>query len=739
MCGICGVIQIDGAARQVVAPDVLRRMTDAMAHRGPDDAGFVEAPGVAFGARRLSIVDVEGGHQPFGIQELDVWGMQNGEIFNHAMLREGLERDGFSFRSRCDTEVLPALYARDGLDFPRRLRGMFGIGIWDGRRRRGMIVRDRLGIKPLYHARVGDLLVFASELKCLLASGLVPVDLDYEAIDAYLTLGFVPGPRTPLAAVKRLEPGHMLVVEEGRVWSEAYWRYPTPPVEPVQMSRQEASERLYAELEESVRLRLMSDVPLGAMLSGGLDSSLIVGMMSRMMSEPVKTFSVGLVGEAKDNELADARFVSSVFGTEHHELELELEDGGVDLEQLVWHLDEPLADLSSLGFLGLCELARRHVTVALSGQGADELLGGYRKHRMASLVGSWQRIPRPLRAPGELAARRLGPRLPGSSGRIARALAAPGPAERLLGTSAQIDPALRDQLARGPLAEVPSGSALRAISRHLDGVRAPLPAALHLDGQLGLVDDMLTYFDRASMAHSLEGRCRSSTITSSSSAATIPAELKVGRSLHRLTTKQVLRGCVARPRARPHHRQAEDRLLQLGRRPLVRRPDARRGVRLPARPLRRATPSCWTAQGVEALVAQQLQAPDRRTGHLLLSVLMLEVWLQTYLPRATSAGARAAEPVGICPRPRLAARIVLRPAGTGSAGTPRRPPAEPRPGSVRIRRCAREAAPRAGAAPCARAPRGLRARARARGRARARARVRASRTRSRRGRAGRTG
>ncbi len=646
MCGICGVIQIDGAARQVVAPDVLRRMTDAMAHRGPDDAGFVEAPGVAFGARRLSIVDVEGGHQPFGIQELDVWGMQNGEIFNHAMLREGLERDGFSFRSRCDTEVLPALYARDGLDFPRRLRGMFGIGIWDGRRRRGMIVRDRLGIKPLYHARVGDLLVFASELKCLLASGLVPVDLDYEAIDAYLTLGFVPGPRTPLAAVKRLEPGHMLVVEEGRVWSEAYWRYPTPPVEPVQMSRQEASERLYAELEESVRLRLMSDVPLGAMLSGGLDSSLIVGMMSRMMSEPVKTFSVGLVGEAKDNELADARFVSSVFGTEHHELELELEDGGVDLEQLVWHLDEPLADLSSLGFLGLCELARRHVTVALSGQGADELLGGYRKHRMASLVGSWQRIPRPLRAPGELAARRLGPRLPGSSGRIARALAAPGPAERLLGTSAQIDPALRDQLARGPLAEVPSGSALRAISRHLDGVRAPLPAALHLDGQLGLVDDMLTYFDRASMAHSLEVRVPFLDHHVVEFAATIPAELKVGRSLHRLTTKQVLRDAsrglvpdriIDKPKI-GFFNSAVDRWFAAQTRGAV--SDYLLG------------PSPRYAElldrhGVEALVAQQLQAPDRRTGHLLLSVLMLEVWLQTYLPRATSAGARAAETVGI--------------------------------------------------------------------------------------------
>ena len=354
MCGICGVIQVDGAPREVVPSDQLRRMTDVMAHRGPDDVGFFEAPGVAFGARRLSVVDVEGGHQPFGIEALDVWAMQNGELFNHALLRDGLERDGFSFRSRCDTEVLPALYARDGLEFPRQLRGMFGIGIWDGRRRRGVIVRDRLGIKPLYHARVGDLLVFASELKCLLASGLVPVDLDYESIDAFLTLGFVPGPSTPLAAVKRLEPGHILVVEEGRVWSEAYWRYPAPPVEPVRMSRQEAAERLYAELEESVRLRLMSDVPLGAMLSGGLDSSLIVGMMSGMMSEPVKTFSVGLAGAAADNELADARYVSSVFGTEHHELELELNDGGVDLEQLVWHLDEPLADLSSLGFLALC-------------------------------------------------------------------------------------------------------------------------------------------------------------------------------------------------------------------------------------------------------------------------------------------------------------------------------------------------------------------------------------------------
>ena len=260
-----------------------------------------------------------------------------------------------------------------------------------------------------------------------------------------------------------------------------------------------------------------------------------------MMSEPVKTFSVGLAGAASDNELSDARYVSSVFGTEHHELELELNDGGVDLEQLVWHLDEPLADLSSLGFLSFCELARRHVTVALSGQGADELLGGYRKHRMARLVGDWQRIPRVLRAPGELAARRLGPRLPGSPGRIARALAAPGPAERLLGTSAQMDPGLRDQLARarcGGRARAPRCARSPAAST---ACAPPLPAALHLDGQLGLVDDMLTYFDRASMAHSLEVRVPFLDHHVVEFAATIPADLKVGRSLHRLTTKQALR------------------------------------------------------------------------------------------------------------------------------------------------------------------------------------------------------
>ena len=290
MCGVCGAIQVEGDARLPLSQELLDHMTDAMAHRGPDD-----------------------------------------------------------------------------------------------RERRLVLARDRLGVKPLYVAQVGDLLLFSSELKSLLASGLVPLDLDWEAIDAYLAFGFFPGPRTPLAAVEKLLPGEFLVAGPGGVRRERYWSYPKPAPESGR-SEDEWAEGLLEQLDEAVRLRLMSDVPLGAMLSGGLDSSLIVALMARHQSGPVQTFSVGFREDGESNELADARLVADLFGCEHHELELSQRDQEIDLADLVWWLDEPLADLSGLGFLALSELASRHVTVALSGQGADELLGGYKKHRAAALV-----------------------------------------------------------------------------------------------------------------------------------------------------------------------------------------------------------------------------------------------------------------------------------------------------------------------------------------------------------------
>ena len=228
MCGICGVIQVEGELRTVVPPEVLDSMTDSMVHRGPNDRGTYQRPGVALGARRLSIVDVAGGHQPFFSEDGAVAAIQNGELYNHEEVRAELARNGHHLRTRCDTEILPHLYEDVGERVPERVRGKFGLAVWDGRRRRAVIARDRLGVKPLYYARCGDLLVFASELKSLLASGLVDGALDYDAIDAYLTFGFFAGPQTPLAGVSKLPPGHRLVVGEGRVRVEAYWRYPLP-------------------------------------------------------------------------------------------------------------------------------------------------------------------------------------------------------------------------------------------------------------------------------------------------------------------------------------------------------------------------------------------------------------------------------------------------------------------------------------------------------------------------------
>src|SRR5581483_10871328 len=383
MCGIAGAFLIDGPARRPISQTTLDRMTDAMSHRGPDDRGTCLVAGAAIGARRLSIIDVALGHQPFADETGEIWAAQNGEIFNHGALRDGLVASGHSLRTRCDTEVLPHLYEAYGDQFVDWLRGMFAVALWDGRANRGLLVRDRLGIKPLYYAERDGLVLFASELKGLLASGLIEPELDPVSLQLYLTFGMIPAPRSILRDVKKLPPGHRLVVENGRVHVAPYWEYPTVAGPARGADVRDEAERLREALRESVRLRLMSDVPLGAMLSGGLDSSLIVALMAEQMSDPVKTFAVGFAGSAA-SELADAREVAARLGADHHELELQ--EDTATIEDLVWHMDEPLADLSALGFLALCGLARQHVTVALSGQGADELFAGYRHHRHAPIA-----------------------------------------------------------------------------------------------------------------------------------------------------------------------------------------------------------------------------------------------------------------------------------------------------------------------------------------------------------------
>ena len=626
-------MQVTGPSREVIDAATLDRMTDSMTHRGPNDRGTHLRPGIALGARRLSIVDVAGGHQPVFNEDGAIVAAQNGELYNHAPIRDDLERKGHRFGSRCDTEIIPHLFEEAGTAFPEQLRGKFAVAAWDAERRRGVVARDRLGVKPLYYAHIGDLVIFGSELKSVLASGLVSPDLDYDALDAYLSLGYIPAPRTPLAQVSKLPPGHRLIVDGGTVTVEPYWSFPAPNDDSPGRTEEEWTEGLLEKLEEAVRLRLMSDVPLGAMLSGGLDSSLIVGLMARNMTSPVKTFSVGFVEDADHNELADAREVAAFFGAEHHELELSFAERQVDLADLVWHLDEPIADLSALGFLALSELAARNVTVALSGQGADELLGGYRKHRAAKLLGPLRHLPRPLRAGAPV----LTDRGPSMMRRAGRALAADGWVERQLAMSGLVDDAERARLVRGPLASR-SGEAGRMIGRIAEGLTAdPLDGTLYLDSQLALVDDMLHYFDRTSMAHSLEVRVPFLDHELVEYCAGIPARLKV----HGLTTKYVLkraaRGIVPdriiEKRKLGFFRGASDGWLrsQMDReiRDYLLDPAAR-------------TRELVDRTELERLLAAHQAGTDVSHVNLLLALLMLEVWLSTYLDRAFPATAAAA-------------------------------------------------------------------------------------------------
>ncbi|MEO5574594.1 MAG: asparagine synthase (glutamine-hydrolyzing) [Gaiellaceae bacterium] len=634
MCGICGVVQVQGEPRPVIAAERLDWMTDLMTHRGPDDRGTFVDDGIALGVRRLSIIDVEGGHQPFSNEAGDVWAIQNGELYNHEQLRDELRGDGHNLASRCDTEILPHLYERFGDDFPMRLRGDFGLAVWDGSKRRAVLARDRAGVKPLYHAVAGDLLVFASELKSILGSGLVEPAVDADAVYLFLTFGYVPGPRTLLAGVSKLLPGHRLTVADGRVAVDEYWTHPKPQVAPERLAPAEYGERLLEELEEAVRVRLMSDVPLGAMLSGGLDSSVVVALMARNLQQPVKTFSVGFVEAAEDNELADARLVAETFGTDHHELELSFAHDTVDIAELVWHLDEPVGDVSALGFLALSELTAQTVSVALSGQGADELLGGYKKHRAAALAGRWQRVPSWARGP----ANALAPRAPGRLNRPAQTLAAGDPVARHLAMSGRLDAGLRGELLTGPLAGADDRLARLALDPYAVGLEdEPLAASLYLDGRLALVDALLHYFDHTSMAHSLEIRVPFLDQQVVELCATIPVDLKVRRLTTKHLLKEAVRGLVP------------DRVIDKQKVGFFRhaadawfRGQMERSIKRYLLGPEPRYAAFLDPDVVRKLVAEHAGG-STQNAELLLAILMLEVWLSSYLPRAAAAPALTSE------------------------------------------------------------------------------------------------
>jgi len=379
MCGICGIAIPDKLDRDVDST-LLIRMRDSLTHRGPDDAGVFMDTSVGLGHRRLSIVDVAGGHQPMSNEDGRVWLVYNGEVYNHRDLRPDLEARGHRYQTASDTETIIHLYEEHGPSAVEQLRGMFAFAIWDAPRRRLVLARDRLGIKPLYYTLSADgVICFASEIKALLEARQVGAELNYDALADYAANRYTSGEETLFRGVKRLLPGHTLVWSNGRVEIERYWDVSFEKPE-AQLSEKQYIDEFTELFQESVRLRLMSDVPLGMFLSGGIDSSAIVSAMSGMVSDPIKTFSVAFE-EREANELEYARMVSRAFGTDHHEIVVSPEQFFGVLPAMVYQEDEPIAHPSSIPLYFVSKLASEHVKVVLTGEGSDELLAGYDKYR----------------------------------------------------------------------------------------------------------------------------------------------------------------------------------------------------------------------------------------------------------------------------------------------------------------------------------------------------------------------
>src|SRR5262245_23642929 len=390
MCGIAGFVSVDGLDQDATSRAI--RMRDVITHRGPDEAGLRVDAHAALAHRRLSIVDLSTGQQPTSNEDGSIWIVFNGEIYNHADVRRVLEARGHTYRTRCDTETIVHAYEEWGDECVHRFRGMFAFAIWDTRKRRLFLVRDRLGIKPLYWARRGDTLLFASEIKAILASDLIEPQTNVDVLPEVLSTRYTSGADTLFRGIHKLLPGHLLVFRDGDIDIRQYWDVPVR--EPIGQTAKPAAERpldVVAEfrslLEESVRLRLMADVPLGMFLSGGIDSSAIAAIMARQIDRPLETFSVAFKDQAF-NELEYAREVARAIGANTHEIVIDDDDFFGALPKLVWHEDEPIAHTSSVPLYFVSALARQHVTVVLTGEGSDELLAGYGKY--LRLAWNWR-------------------------------------------------------------------------------------------------------------------------------------------------------------------------------------------------------------------------------------------------------------------------------------------------------------------------------------------------------------
>ncbi len=392
MCGICGVAWKDGPV-----PTTLEQFTQAVAtlrHRGPDENGLYQGEQILLGFRRLAIIDLNRGSQPMSNEDGSIWLVFNGEIYNYQALRRRLEAAGHQFRSHADTEVLVHLYEEEGMDCLQRLRGMFAFALWDARRQQLFLARDRLGQKPLVYYADGRLIAFASELKALAQLPFVPRQIDPAAIDCFLTYQYIPHPRTIYRHVRKLPPAHYAIWRDGQLRVARYWYPRLEDERDIPLDR--AVEELRETLREATRLRLISDVPLGAFLSGGIDSTIVVGLMQQLTDRPVQTFCIGFE-QPEFDERTYAREAARHLGTDHREQVVQ-PDSVEMVDRLAWHYDEPFGDSSAIPTYLLSQWTRQHVTVALTGDAGDELFAGYPRYRAVQLGEWFDRLPRAVRA-----------------------------------------------------------------------------------------------------------------------------------------------------------------------------------------------------------------------------------------------------------------------------------------------------------------------------------------------------
>jgi len=504
MCGIAGIASSDRAHR--IEESEVHRMCQAIVHRGPDDEGIFVKQNTGLGMRRLSIIDLVGGHQPIFNEDRSVWIVFNGEIYNFIHLRRELESSGHRFSTNSDTEVIVHLYEEMGSECVQKLRGMFAFALYDERRRKLLIARDRLGKKPLHYAQVNERLLFGSEIKSILAVAPELTEVKHSAILQYLYFGYILDPDTAFKNIQKLPPGHLLEFENNQVRIRKYWDLPHySTLEP--RSEEECLEELEQRLAEAVKIRLISDVPLGALLSGGTDSSTVVALMARASSKPVKTFSIGFK-HADFNEAQYARLVAQRFATEHHELILDPEVVNT-VETLTSSLEEPFGDSSLLPTYYISCLARQHVTVALSGDGGDEIFAGYDRYAVQSRREVFERVPGWA---WKWYREQVFPRIPKSiHGRRFSYNVSLRWRERYVDELSFVPAFERDMpLLSDDFREMvrSGGDPQQLMLSYFGDKRAPDPLSqlLYLDTKTYLAGDILTKVDRMSMATSLEVR-----------------------------------------------------------------------------------------------------------------------------------------------------------------------------------------------------------------------------------------